>query len=66
MYKQISLLSVDSGPREVVIYDLAWSPDGQYLIAGSDMDNSARIWNLIKRKSLLNLIFVIYRNELIF
>ncbi|CAG8480273.1 12288_t:CDS:10 [Ambispora gerdemannii] len=27
------------------IYDLAWSPDGKYIITGS-IDNTARIWNV--------------------
>lgn len=27
------------------IYDLAWSPDGRYIISGS-IDNTARIWDV--------------------
>jgi chromatin assembly factor 1 subunit B len=27
------------------IYDLAWSPDGKYIISGS-IDNTARIWEI--------------------
>lgn len=48
------------------IYDLAWSPDGQFFITGS-MDNVARIYNAEKgvsiccrRKSLL--ILTCHRN----
>ena len=27
------------------IYDLCWSPDAQYILSGSSIDNSARIWD---------------------
>ena len=27
------------------IYDLSWSPDGQFLVSGS-IDNTARIWDV--------------------
>lgn len=33
------------------IYDVAWSPDGQYLITGS-VDNSAMLWDVMKGHSL--------------
>jgi WD40 repeat protein len=34
------------------IYDLAWSPDGQYICAGLSIDNAARIWNVTTRALL--------------
>jgi chromatin assembly factor 1 subunit B len=34
------------------IYDLAWSPDGQFIISAS-IDNLARIWN-VRDSKLLN------------
>ncbi|KAI8054364.1 WD40-repeat-containing domain protein [Syncephalis plumigaleata] len=33
------------------IYDLAWSPDGQYIISAS-IDNLARIWNVRDRRCI--------------
>ncbi|KAI9599042.1 WD40-repeat-containing domain protein [Syncephalis fuscata] len=33
------------------IYDLAWSPDGQYIISAS-IDNLARIWNIRDRRCI--------------
>lgn len=33
------------------IYDLAWSPDGRYIISGS-IDNTARIWDVKDGKLL--------------
>ncbi|KAF7731912.1 hypothetical protein EC973_007743 [Apophysomyces ossiformis] len=33
------------------IYDLSWSPCGQYFITGS-IDNTARVWSITERKSI--------------
>jgi WD40 repeat protein len=44
------------------IYDLAWSPDGVFIITGS-MDNIARIYNA-QTGSLLGIQFCVRRDEL--
>ncbi|CAJ0754794.1 12070_t:CDS:2, partial [Entrophospora sp. SA101] len=31
------------------IYDLSWSPNGDYIVSGS-MDNTARVWNVKEAK----------------
>lgn len=36
------------------IYDLAWSPDGRYIISGS-IDNTARIWDV--RDGIMTAVF---------
>ena len=41
-----------SGTSMSDIYDLAWSPDGQYICAGLSIDNAARIWNVTTRALL--------------
>jgi chromatin assembly factor 1 subunit B len=35
------------------IYDLAWSPDSKHIVTGS-VDNSAKIWNIEKSKTIEN------------
>lgn len=41
------------------IYDIAWSPDGQFLITGS-MDNVAQIYSTQDGMSRLQLFFFVY------
>lgn len=41
-------------PTQQEVYDLAWSPDGQWLLSGST-DNTARIYNASDGKRVYNI-----------
>ncbi len=52
------------GSSMATIYDLSWSPDGNYIAAGSCLENITTIWDIATRVVLLLSSFVLFTKKL--